>query len=356
MNEEIITTNSLGRDFAEANEIILDDTNRTRIVFKPQLHPGGVRGDIIRVRKNSDGNLSEPVSVNFNQLHADDGIKIELDTEAVSKLFDKLDQLRRLVNEHGVSRGERVFSVIDARSLVINDENRAAIIEKLLDSGDEFWSELENSGADQVLNFAFNKIHNEREQSLNIFKQHLDSDDWEEGDWQRFFEENQWIFGYGLKYQILNIAQAQPNYGGVAVSGRGGQRGDFLVNSEAELKFTCLVEIKKPSTLLLQSTQYRNGAWGASNELSGAVSQIQVNAATWEIEGSRSASNAEDLAQEGIYTVAPKGIVVIGKLSQLSSNRNKRNSFERFRQNLHNPEIITYDELYERAKFIVNPN
>ena len=30
----------------------------------------------------------------------------------------------------------------------------------------------------------------------------------------------------------------------------------------------------------------------------------------------------------------------------------KRNSFERFRQELRSPEILTYDELYERARFI----
>ena len=32
----------------------------------------------------------------------------------------------------------------------------------------------------------------------------------------------------------------------------------------------------------------------------------------------------------------------------------KLNCFEIFRRNLHNPEVITFDELYERAMFIVN--
>ena len=34
--------------------------------------------------------------------------------------------------------------------------------------------------------------------------------------------------------------------------------------------------------------------------------------------------------------------------------KEQRNSFERFRQELRSPEIITYDELFERAKYIVN--
>ena len=54
--------------------------------------------------------------------------------------------------------------------------------------------------------------------------------------------------------------------------------------------------------------------------------------------------------------IHPKGIVIIGNTSQLN-NWDKRNSFERFRRELSNPEVITYDELYERAKFIVGiPN
>ena len=40
---------------------------------------------------------------------------------------------------------------------------------------------------------------------------------------------------------------------------------------------------------------------------------------------------------------------------QLNS-RDKANSFERFRRELRNPEIITYDELLERARYIIEEN
>lgn len=100
------------------------------------------------------------------------------------------------------------------------------------------------------------------------------------------------------------------------------------------------------------SSQYRNGAWGVSSELAGAVSQVQINCSTWEIEGSRTDANRDAMTTEGIYTAKPRGIVVIGNLSELDS-REKRNSFEQFRNNLSNPEVITYDELYERARYIV---
>lgn len=53
-----------------------------------------------------------------------------------------------------------------------------------------------------------------------------------------------------------------------------------------------------------------------------------------------------------IYTVQPKGILIIGNLNELKTEDEKV-SFELFRRNIANPEIITYDELLERAKFIV---
>ena len=75
-----------------------------------------------------------------------------------------------------------------------------------------------------------------------------------------------------------------------------------------------------------------------------------MNCAQWEISDARNEHNREQLP--GINTVSPKGIVVIGKTSELDI-WDKRNSFERFRQELRSPEILTYDELFERARFIV---
>lgn len=53
-----------------------------------------------------------------------------------------------------------------------------------------------------------------------------------------------------------------------------------------------------------------------------------------------------------VFTVKPKGIIVIGSLSQLD-DRHKRETFQRFRKSIHGIDTITFDELFERAKFIV---
>lgn len=350
---DIITTQSKGLDFVEVEqEFVLDETVRTRTVFKAAMHSKGIRGDIIRYRKDSNGEYEKPIPVNFNSIHPNEGIKISLPTEAVHTLYEKLKELEFLLKERGIHYGTRNFAIADASALVINDQNKANIIRKLLDAdlGEEVWRQLVQNNPDIATRLANSKLHEDRISVIRTFEHMLSNNELTENDWQDFFEANTWIFGYGLRYQILRVIQAQPNYGGATITGAGGQRGDFLTATEAETRFTCLVEIKTPASPLLRYSQYRNGAWGISKELSGAISQVQVNCAQWEISDSRAEQNREQL--RGVFTILPKGIVVIGKTSELDS-WDKRNSFERFRQELRSPEIITYDELFERAKYIV---
>lgn len=101
-------------------------------------------------------------------------------------------------------------------------------------------------------------------------------DNKDEAFWQSFFERNTWIFGYGLNYKFLKSVQSQPYYGSSNVTGKGGQRGDFLSATAADVKFTVLVEVKKASTPLLGS-EYRNGAFPTSSEFACGVSQLQAN-------------------------------------------------------------------------------
>lgn len=351
MEEGQITTQSVGKNFVEVNEeFLVNETNRTKIILKAGISNQGVKVDIIRYRKGGNGELTKIIPVNFNSLHENDSIKLVLDTKSTNQLHLHLNKLQQLAAEQGVKYGTKKYKIADAEALVINDKNKQDIIQQILDKDitQEVWNKFIQSNPEDASRLAQLKIHDDRKKALDVFESMLNNSELKENDWQRFFEINNWIFGYGLRYQILKNEQAQPNYNGANVTGSGGQRGDYLVSTEAEVKFTCLVEIKKPTTNLLQSQQYRNGAWGVSKELAGAVSQIQVNCAQWEIEA-KTERNREKL---DAVTISPKGIVVVGRTSELI-DFDRKNSFERFRRNINNPEIITFDELYERAKFIL---
>jgi hypothetical protein len=69
------------------------------------------------------------------------------------------------------------------------------------------------------------------------------------------------------------------------------------------------------------------------------------------LEGAEQEENRERLAAADTYNYEPKGILVVGHTGQLD-DLNKKATFELFRRNLHNPEIVTYDELLARAEYL----
>lgn len=144
----------------------------------------------------------------------------------------------------------------------------------------------------------------------------------------------------------------QVNYGGADFTRKGEQKGDFLMHTEGEEKFTVLVEIKKPDSKLFQNAPYRNGVPGFDPEFMNAISQVQVNTHTWEMEGSQRTRDAERLSQEHIRTISPRSILIYGHTGELS-DLDRRTSFELFRIKLNAPDIVTFDELLARARFIV---
>ena len=125
-------------------------------------------------------------------------------------------------------------------------------------------------------------------------------------------------------------------------------------------KFTVLVEIKKPETLLFENSKNRANSWKLSDNLIESLSQILEQKAGWQIKGEVNANN--NFNDEGTLiqqkTLDPKSILIIGSDSQFEGTEKvkqiKLRTFELFRRDSRNIEILTYDELYERAKFIVS--
>ena len=105
---------------------------------------------------------------------------------------------------------------------------------------------------------AHKRLWSIRNATVEEFKTHLQQGDWLEPQWQRFFKNNTWIFGYGLSYRFLHIIEGRPSLGGKNLTGKGAQEGDYLLSTEAETRFTVLVEIKRPEADLVTDKKYRN--------------------------------------------------------------------------------------------------
>lgn len=224
---------------------------------------------------------------------------------------------------------------------------------------------------DLIIEFARNQITKEdfvalayRRDQLSTFADMLErGDDFSERDWQAFFEKNHWIFGYGLSYIFttgLDNKALQQTIRGSNFAAPG-KIPDGIMKTRAAVSALCLVEIKRSSTELLKGTPYRPGTWAPSTELSGAVAQCQ--------EAVRTAGDVLDIHQritdqqgrptgEDFMTVHPRSYLIIGSLEQFRTehgiNYARYRAFEGFRRNLREPEILTFDELYERASFIVD--
>lgn len=346
--------------------IIIEEGTVTRRVFVAQTNDKKLKsgetvsGTIVHQRKTKSDTWEEVESINLAGLKGGEGVKIKLRSAQLKRLYDGLTKLYALSTE-GVSYGEQQYIVGKEDEILEVPQKRKGYIVRLLkkDLGEEIWNDLIDNNPDLATRLSLARIQTNREKILNEFNESLKSDDKDETYWQDFFSSNEWIFGYGLSYQFLSITMDQPSYGGSSYTGKGNQKGDYLTNTEsAKSKFTVLVEIKRPDSLLLaiklrtrEHIRYRNGAWLLGSELLGGVSQLQVNCKTWQ----RSSEELQNrkLLEQGIYTVQPKGILVIGNTKQFEDNIEKLTSFELFRQGLSNIEVLTFDELYERAKFIV---
>jgi hypothetical protein len=193
-----------------------------------------------------------------------------------------------------------------------------------------------------------------RKSGLDEFRKALsENNNWTEPKWQLFFENNTWIFGYGLDYRFLQILQRESSISNVDLNGKNTVKTDFLMGDK---NFTVIVELKKPTTPLFEKEQDRSESWRLSKELTYAISQILSQKAEWQIKSEKDNFNEDnDLITQ--KTIDPKTILVIGHSNQFIGNdrisRIKAKTFELYRRNMRNIEIFTYDELLDRAQFIV---
>lgn len=182
--------------------------------------------------------------------------------------------------------------------------------------------------------------------------------------WQNFFENNPWIFGYGLQLiscEGLDYKKLEQTVVGNDIVDGSGKRIDALLKTKGNVSKILFCEIKTHLPNILIEPYDRPGVFVPAKELRGAVAQIQktIHKVTLKLQSNfiRPIKENGDPTGEEILFVKPKGMVVIGRLSDFRKeegiNYEMLSSFEIYRQQVSGIEIITFDELYERVKFIV---
>lgn len=266
---------------------------------------------------------------------------IKYDDKFLDEITLSKEQAMRLINEHPDLIDEILRSNLTKEDIInlAHRKSQVEVFEKLL-SDELFFSNM---------------------------KEKLGANKGDEHVWQNFFESNKWIFGYGLDY-IFNSAIEGKKLEQVTSGynfNSSGKRIDALMKTKGIISSFCFGEIKTHKTELLKivKSPYRGESWAISDELAGAIAQTQksVQKSIKDL-GTKTQIKDEQgyLTGEEIFLYQPKSFVIIGNLNEFKSdqgiNEDKFSSFELFRKNQINPEIITFDELFERAKYIIKLN
>lgn len=178
--------------------------------------------------------------------------------------------------------------------------------------------------------------------------------------WQNFFERNTWIFGYGLTFifnEPLKGRKLEQVVAGYRVNTHG-KRTDALMKSGGVISSLCFTEIKTHKKRLLKDISYREDSWPISDELAGGIAQLQktIHLSLHDLTSKLDLKNSDGFLDETIFMYRPKAYLIIGSLEEFINksgliNESKHSSFELFRRSL-DIEIITFDELYYRARAI----
>jgi Shedu protein SduA, C-terminal len=132
-----------------------------------------------------------------------------------------------------------------------------------------------------------------------------------------------------------------------------------VLRTAGALSSLVLCEIKHHRTDLLHKS-YRGDAWSISREVAGDVAQCQATSDDVErdLGPMLDLKTPDGYLDERVFVCRPRTILVVGALSQFVAddriNPARFESFERFRRGLRDPEILTFDELFDRARFVLD--
>lgn len=299
------------------------------------------------------------------------GIKALVNLDEGSKNFWKLLGYLTNVKSISLSDFKESFRIVDGKSYIVEFESKDKA-EKIKDLNHLIdIAELNEIDLEKIIN-------NSRKKSLEQFRKLLvEKKYWEEfykenqenikgvGEeavWHYFLKINSWIIGLGVDIKFIRDLTDEVNVGVPNTDGCGCPKVDMLGISD----YTTLVEFKTPHTDIftkIKKTTARANTWSFTDSFIDGISQCLGQKFDWDKTQKNKdlVKDGEILDQDIKRTIDPKTFFIIGNKKRefpeeikTVDNIIKRDTFQRFVRNNRNIEIITFDELYERAYFIVH--
>ncbi|MCP4552150.1 MAG: DUF4263 domain-containing protein [Bacteroidetes bacterium] len=201
--------------------------------------------------------------------------------------------------------------------------------------------------------------NNEKIKAFDSYRnKHTIKENGEEAIWHHFFKNNDWIIGLNVDIKFIRDLLTKQRVGNPNSTGTGSPEVDLLGISY----FTTLIELKTSKTKIFKSeksSKSRANTWDFSNDFIEAYSQTLSQRTEISETKNYENENKEIIDTKKHRILDPKAVLIIG-------NRNvefphvrkteydfKTDCFERIRRDSRNIEILTFDELFERAFHIV---
>lgn len=164
-----------------------------------------------------------------------------------------------------------------------------------------------------------------------------------EKQWQEFLKDNSWIFS-SIFAQPVILYKREAYVGGKTIDNKNGKFNDFLIKNSLSDNVSFL-EIKTHKTKILENTAYRgNDVFSATKDLSGSIAQVLNQRENFQKEFYM----IKVKSQGNFETFNSKCVVLIGSTKDLSEKQ--RQSFELYRNNCKDVEILTFDELQTKIE------
>jgi hypothetical protein len=368
---DTFTISRTSANTAECDPIVLRETDQVRLVFKPVLldNPKNVAacvdGVLVYQRKRKGADWEDHNEVKLSQLRADEWVKLRLSAEEVHSLVREVAALYRHHKKHGLPKNKVHLIKVDVeqdesddlsrldfgRIIALSRKAGVDVITQFL----EWLASLKDSG---VILARLQKLDAESLERIGVLarlgilkKVHAE---WmlklQEGDeayWQASLEEHAFVLSQVVTGPTL-VIKGKAYVGGKGVENTGGHLADYLAKNAATHN-ALLVELKTPNTPLLDKTEYRNGVFAPSRELSGSITQLLTYRDSLQKDYRELAAGS----QATFLAFRPRGVVIVGNTQELDNEARLR-SFELLRAELKDITVVTFDELVAKLGQLID--
>ncbi len=342
--EEKIKTQLVGKGIVDSSWVLLTQTPDTALVFKPQIHEGGVRGSLVKFKKERGQKWEELTERSFISLNLHEGVKIELNTESTKKLFSAIRD-REEIAKLGIEKGVQEYITAPANQVVIvSDSNKSEILTQLIanNNSDEFWSLLRDANPELALRLAQSQIQTERATVLSDFSERLTkkySETTGPDSWQKWIYAHTWIFGVQYRDPFektrINLSGSMPDYLFPTVDG-----------------FLDILEIKLPEDDVIVPDSHHPGAYKWTPETNTALGQVVNYLCDLEHFRYELQDKIKKVYNADVSIIKPRAFILIGNREKWSQE--KREALRKMNHSLHGIEVITYFDLLQRGTEIAN--